>query len=421
MTKKYEKYKSSGVEWLGDIPEHWKVRKLRFLVSIKTGGKNTIDQQLEGKYPFFVRSKKIERINSYSYDGEAILTAGDGDIGKVFHYINEKFDYHQRVYKFSDFKNIMGKFFFYYIESNFYKEVLKFSAKSTVDSLRMPMIKNFIFSFPDIEEQQKIVAYLDEKSEAIDQLIKNKESLINLLEEEKKATITKSLTKGINKTVKFKDSSVDWLGEIPEHWEVRKLRYLGTLQNGVSAGAEYFGSGFPFVSYSDVYNNAVLPDEIVNLSKSTKEDRIRFSVKEGDIFFTRTSETIEEIGFSSVCNRTIDNANFSGFLIRFRPSNNIIHKGYSKYYFRSNLHRLYFVREMNIIIRASLSQDLLKNLIVILPSMKEQEEIAGYLDKETQKIDDLKAKYRQEIDLIKEYKERLIYDVVTGKINVLEH
>ena len=109
---RYESYKDSGIDWLGKIPSHWEIKRLRFLCSVKTGEKDTIDKIDSGEYPFFVRSQTIERIDTYSFDEEAVLTAGDGvGVGKVFHYIDGKFDYHQRVYKFSHFKEVLGKFF----------------------------------------------------------------------------------------------------------------------------------------------------------------------------------------------------------------------------------------------------------------------------------------------------------------------
>ena len=103
--------KDSGIEWLGEIPTHWNVQRLRYLANIKTGDRDTVDRQDDGKYPFFVRSQTVERIDSWSAEGEAVLTAGDGvGVGKVFHYVNGKFDYHQRVYMFSNFRSIIGKF-----------------------------------------------------------------------------------------------------------------------------------------------------------------------------------------------------------------------------------------------------------------------------------------------------------------------
>ncbi|MCY3944228.1 MAG: restriction endonuclease subunit S, partial [Gemmatimonadetes bacterium] len=145
----YPVYKDSGVEWLGKVPEHWEVRRLRSVAAIGTGGRDTIDRQAGGPYPFFVRSQAVERINTWSFDGEAVLTAGDGvGVGKVFHYVNGRFDYHQRVYKFSDFSHILGRFFFHYFRCTLRNEVLRGTAKSTVDSLRLPMLQSFPVVLP---------------------------------------------------------------------------------------------------------------------------------------------------------------------------------------------------------------------------------------------------------------------------------
>jgi len=170
--------------FLQTVPDGWEVRRLRFLASITTGNKDTVDNVKDGVYPFFVRSQTIERINTYTYDGEAVLTAGDGvGVAKVFHYIDGKFDYHQRTYKFADFKYISGKFFFYYMKSNLHKEVLMLSAKSTVDSLRFPMLQNFIFAIPPTEEQSQIVSYIETKTAALDHAIFRTEREIALMQE----------------------------------------------------------------------------------------------------------------------------------------------------------------------------------------------------------------------------------------------
>ena len=154
--------KPSGVEWLGDVPVHWEVRRLRSLANVTTGRQDTVDRRDDGKYPFFVRSQTVERIDTWSFDGEAVLTAGDGaGVGKVFHYVNGKFNYHQRVYKLSDFSAVLGKFFFHYFRAMLRFEVLQGTAKSTVDSLRLPMLKNFPVAIPPLDEQTSIVEYLD--------------------------------------------------------------------------------------------------------------------------------------------------------------------------------------------------------------------------------------------------------------------
>ena len=128
----YPAFKDSGITWLGEMPAHWGLCRLKFLASIKTGGRDTENKVDDGKYPFFVRSQTVERIDTYSYDGEAVLTAGDGvGVAKVFHYENGKFDFHQRVYRFSNFRDILGKYFFHYVRNHLKHEVLKLSAKST--------------------------------------------------------------------------------------------------------------------------------------------------------------------------------------------------------------------------------------------------------------------------------------------------
>lgn len=187
--------KDSGVDWIGDIPVHWEVRKFKFLCHITTGSKNTENKVENGIYPFYVRSQTPERINSYTFDGEAILTAGDGaGVGKVFHYVNEKFDFHQRVYKFSRFKDVKGKFLYYYLKNNFYNVALNGEAKSTVDSLRLPLIQNFPVSFPEIDEQTKIVSYLEEIEEKIAKAILLKQQEIEKLKEYKTVLIDNVVT-----------------------------------------------------------------------------------------------------------------------------------------------------------------------------------------------------------------------------------
>ena len=176
--------KPSGVEWLGDVPEHWEVRRLKALVTTGTGGRDTINRKEDGLYPFFVRSQTVERIDTWSFDGEAVLTAGDGvGVGKVFHYVNGKFDYHQRVYKFSDFRHILGKFFFHYFRSTLRNEVSLGTAKSTVDSLRLPMLQNFPVALPSLSEERAIIEYVDEATAAIDAAIERTRRQIELLQE----------------------------------------------------------------------------------------------------------------------------------------------------------------------------------------------------------------------------------------------
>ncbi len=411
--------KDSGVDIIGKIPQKWEIKRLKYLVSITTGSQDTQDASDDGVYPFYVRSPKVERINKYVFDGEAILMAGDGvGAGKVFHYVNGKFGCHQRVYIIHSFKNVKPLFLFQYIRSLFSVGIEKGSAKSTVDSIRLPMLHNFFVVLPSLPEQQLIADFLDVETKKIDDILNDLRLQIDILRRYKKSLISETVTKGLNPDMRMKDSGIDWIGKIPEEWKINKLGYLGQLQNGISKEAGYFGSGFPFVSYGDVYNNISLPKKVYGLVESTKEEQRRYSVQKGDAFFTRTSETIEEIGFASVCSQTINEATFAGFLIRFRPTDMSLSMAFAKYYFRSEFLRAYFVKEMMIVTRASLGQYLLKNLPVLLPYYDEQEKIAAFLDKKCAQIDVLLQDKQTQIDKLESYRKSLIYEYVTGKKRV---
>jgi len=189
------KMKQSGVEWIGAVPKHWELVRTRYLCNLCTGSKDTINRVDDGKYPFYVRSPKVERIDTYSFDGEAILMAGDGvGAGKVFHYAVGKFDYHQRVYNFHNFKHVLGKFFYNYISNNFKYIIEEGGAKNTVDSVRLYMIQNFMTTVPPLEEQMEICNYIEQKEKVFDTSISNAQHQIELLQEYKQSLITEVVT-----------------------------------------------------------------------------------------------------------------------------------------------------------------------------------------------------------------------------------
>jgi type I restriction enzyme S subunit len=167
----------TGKKRLPGFTGEWGKDKIRDLALITTGSRNTQDSVKEGKYPFFVRSSTVERINSYSYDGEAVLTAGDGvGTGKVFHYINGKFDFHQRVYKISDFdERIDGYFFYMFFSQNFLSRIMSMTAKSSVDSVRMKMITEMEIPLPPLPEQRAIAQILSDMDAEIEALEKKLE------------------------------------------------------------------------------------------------------------------------------------------------------------------------------------------------------------------------------------------------------
>lgn len=186
---------NSGVKWLGDVPRSWKVTPLKYLCRVRTGNRDTAHAVPGGGYPFFVRSQTIEEIDSYSADCEAILTAGDGaGVGKVYHYFNGKFDFHQRVYMLSQFEGIRGRYVFYYLSALFAAVALDGGAKSTVDSLRMPVFMGFAVAYPSLPEQDRILDFVDRQVLRIDELIAKTERSIELLKEHRSAVIAAAVT-----------------------------------------------------------------------------------------------------------------------------------------------------------------------------------------------------------------------------------
>ena len=183
------------------------------------------------------------------------------------------------------------------------------------------------FPVPDIDasEQANIARFLDRETHRIDNLIAEKRKFVALLREKRGAKISRAVTRGLNADAPVKASGIDWIGKVPEAWKVTKLGYLGRSANGISIGGEAFGSGYPFISYGDVYKNRQLPEKFSGLVQSSKEDRVSYSVKSGDVLFTRTSETVDEVAFPSVAMSDVPEAVFAGFLIRFRPYKDTLH------------------------------------------------------------------------------------------------
>ena len=144
MKQLYDSYKPSGIDWIGEIPSHWELLRMRFLCDMITGDKDTVNKVDDGNYPFYVRSPQIERINSYSFDGEAVLMAGYGvGAGKVVHYANGKFDFHQRVYNFHNFKGIKGILLYYYLKTLFKYKIEEGGAKKYSRLCSTALVKRF--------------------------------------------------------------------------------------------------------------------------------------------------------------------------------------------------------------------------------------------------------------------------------------
>ncbi|MBK8810455.1 MAG: restriction endonuclease subunit S [Acidobacteria bacterium] len=198
----------------GIIPEDWGIDTVANVASISTGAKNTQDKIDDGFYPFFVRSQTVERINSFSFDGEAVLTAGDGvGTGKIYHYINGKFDFHQRVYKISEFdETLKGYFFYIYFSKNFYHRIMQMTAKSSVDSVRREMIAEMKVPLPPVPEQEAIARVLSD----VDALITSLDELIEKRRNIKQGAMQLLLTSKKRLTGFSDDWTTGQLGDVAD-------------------------------------------------------------------------------------------------------------------------------------------------------------------------------------------------------------
>lgn len=422
--------KDSGIEWIGKTPKDWSCVKAKNIFSQSTEKGNIVLELLSATQNNGVVPKTtLEGVVQVSEDADltTFKTVHKGD------YVISLRSF-QGGFEMSNHEGVITPAYTVFrakipINKQYYKMLFKcdgFISKMNSLTVGIREGKNIMFKdfgdscipSPPLDDQQRIADFLECKCALIDSKIEKEKQVIEKLKAFMLSVISETVTQGLNSDVQMKDSGIDWLGEVPKSWQVRRLRYIGTCQNGISKSGDFFGSGYPFVSYGDVYKNIALPLSVDGLIKSNDNEQETYSVKEGDIFFTRTSETIEEIGLTAVCMKTIEKATFAGFLIRVRPFTNVLDKGYAKYYFRSNKHRLFFIKEMNLVTRASLSQELLKKLPVLIPPLEEQKLISDYLDKKCNQISKAIKQKQKLIEKLIDYKKSLLYEAVTGKLEI---
>lgn len=384
-----EGYKRTEV---GVIPEDWDVIKIGKHAKINTGEKDTKDRKDEGKYPFFVRSQDIERINTYSHDGEAVLTAGDGaGTGKVFHYINSKFDLHQRVYKIYDFsKALNGKYFYYQFSSRFLNRLLTLTAKSSVDSVRKETIAGMPIPMPDLKEQTAIATALSD----VDNLIESLDKLIAKKKAIKQATMQQLLT--------GKKRLPGFSGE----WETKWVADMGEVVTGGTPSTSnntLWGARYPWITPTDISHNRDLYTSERHLSE--KGLAAIKPLPPETVLIT----CIASIGKNAVlkkkggCNQQINaiipNSSYSANFIYYVMEHN-------KQYILANSG----TTATNIISKVTFTK-----LKFSFPNFKEQKAIATILsdiDSEIEALEKRKAKTQQ-------IKEGMMQELLTGKTRLV--
>ena len=424
--KQYCEMAAVPTEWLYALPAHWGCKKIGSLFSerkTKVSDKDYAPLSVAkiGVVPQLETAVKTDAgdnrklvcagdfvINSRSdRKGSCGVADRDGSVSLINIVLTPRNEWN-------------GRYVHYLMRSQPFSEEYYRYGRGIVSDLwttRFSEMKSILLPVPPREEQDQIVRFLDWKVSIINKLILTKRKQINILEEQEKRFISDVVLHGLH-NLPLRDSGNRWVGDIPQNWNIIKLGKFCSFQNGISESGEFFTSGTPFVGYGDVYRHLELPETVRGVAQSNKQQQEVFSVHEGDIFFTRTSENIEEVGMAAVCKHTIEKAVFSGFVIRCRPRVTLVDIDYMKYYLQIPAIRNHFSSMMDIVIRASLGQNLLKQMPVVIPPMDEQKEIATYLDRQHSKYIVLIETIQEEIKALDELKTRLIADAVTGKIDV---
>ncbi|GAB6563936.1 restriction endonuclease subunit S [Bacillus mobilis] len=312
------------------------------------------------------------------------------------------------------------KFFYYALQADDFKTEAVSNMYGVGGLKRIPpeFVCNYKFKVPPIQIQNKVVEFLEQKTKNIQHLIDDKERLITLLEEQRQSIITEAVTKGLNPNVKMKDSGVEWIGEIPEHWSCSKFKYVGKLLNGYAfPSTDFTTSGVRVIKITNIQSmNIDWSDE--SFIDETYYDKLpQFRVYKNDLVFALTRPII-----SSGIKAAIVNAEEKILLNQrnalYRSGNSII----SSWLYYIMLHKL-FVQEFESYIdrtgqQPNISSTDIENIKIPIPKLEEQYEIVNYLDNECNDINDVITKNKKLIEKLKDYRQSLIYEAVTGKIDV---
>ena len=408
----------SGVEWIGEIPVHWNPIRFRFIAKITTGNQDTQNADPDGEYPFYVRSPIVERCNNYTFDGEGILMAGDGaGAGRVFHLVDGKYAVHQRVYRFYDFKYVNPVLLKYYL-ANLFATVMDYgSAKTTVPSVRLPMIQDFVVCVPPENEQISIIEMLNENCAQIDALISKVQTQIEKLKAYKQSVITEVVTKGLNPNIPMKDSGAEWIGEIPAHWDMTRKLALVTTE-GISYGIVKLYdpddvNGVKVLRCSDVLEGFIKPDNIRTVTREISNEYSRTILSGGEVLVNVRGS----LGGCAVVPEEMAGYNIAREVAKITLSGRMCNR-YVMYFLLSRCFVEYRTSHLSGSVYVGLNIELLSSCPLPNPELTEQKAIADYLDKKCSQIDRLIAIKQAKIEKLEQYKRSLIYEYVTGKKEV---
>ena len=431
--------KDSGVEWVGEIPENWKTGKLRFLARLKTG--NTPPKENGNLYyedglflwikpedlnefsPVLETREKLNELGlelSRNVPPYTPLVCCIGSIGK-YGISNQMSCFNQQINAVLFDEDLINKKYGLYYISSQEEQHLFYANGNVVKILNTTGQGNIIFSIPPLSEQKAIASFLDEKCNAIDEIIAKTEQSIEEYKKLKQSVITEAVTKGIRPNRKMKDSGIAWIGEIPVDWEYIRIKNASWLKGRIGwqglTSNEYQSDGPYLITGTDFNNGNINWEKCVHISEERFQEAPEIHIKENDLLMTKDG-TVGKVAIVKNCPEKVS-LNSGVLLIR-----NIRSKKYNErflyYILLSNIFWNWFNSNQtgnSTIIH--LYQEQFYNFSFPLPPLSEQKAIASFLDQKCAEIEDLIEKKQQFLTELATYKKSLIYEYVTGKKEVV--
>lgn len=416
MKQRYDSYKPSGVDWIGEIPSHWEVCKLKHHITIDSGdfiSKEEISEDADN--PVYGGGEVIGFTDKYNVSEYSII------IGRVGARCGCVTPVKCKTWATDNSLVCIPKDNFGYITHLLFSANLNRLNESNAQPLiTATKVKNLLVPIPSLAEQQAIASWLDEKCGEIDAAVAKVDHEIELIDELKQSEISRVVTRGLNPNVRLRPSGIDWIGNIPENWKVVPIKSQGGFIKGLTfTKADLVEDGYPVISYGQIHS-------LLNNRIGLKNELLRHvpysllvptaKVPKGSFIFADTSEDLDGCG-NAVYNDS-DSELYAGYhTIIFRANTNW--NKYLGYLFLTDLWRCQIRKSVSGVKVYSITQGIISSTSVLLPPLSEQREIADYLDKKCVEIDGLKAKLTQKREKLLELRQSLISEVVTGKRKVV--
>lgn len=410
----YPEYKDSGAEWLGAVPSDWVLMQAKHKFVLQRGHDLSSDQMIEGDYLVYGSNGPIGKHNEFTTPGPSITVGRSGSVGEV-NYVEQDFWAHNTSLYLKDFKSTPPRFIYYLLKAINPKRL---SAGSAVGTLDRNNIHNQIVAAPSDDESEKIANFLDHETAKIDTLIGKQQQLIKLLKEKRQAVISHAVTKGLNPNAPMRDSGVEWLGEVPEHWVVAQLKFntleMQTGPFGSQLHAEdYVIDGIPLINPAHMIAGKIVPDSKVTVDEETQERLSRHKLSEGEIIFARRGE----LGRCAIVTKGQEGWLCGTGSLKAKLNNRLIPE-YAYLLITSDG----VVSELSLESKGStmdnLNTETLGRVRMPIPPESEQNDILKYVNDVSGKYKSLISNAESAIELMQERRTALISATVTGKIDV---